>query len=255
MSLIHANLYSDVLGRSAEFEALLPDTPAPETGFPTLFLLHGMTDDHTAWQRFTAIERYADEYGLAVIMPDARLSWYTNAAGERYFDWISDELVHAVRRIFPRLSHRRMDTFAAGLSMGGYGALRCALKRSDVFSKCALLSGALDVALLAQDPMPLGRPFRWEDVFDPIDQISGSEHDLFLAAAECVEKRPQVWMCCGLEDALLDMNLRMRDRLRDLGYSVRFSSSSGGHDWGYWDCEIQNALKWLTAGEEAEACP
>lgn len=254
MSLIHANLYSNVLGRSAEFEALLPDAPAPEAGFPILFLLHGMTDDHTAWQRFTSIERYADECGLAVIMPDARLSWYTNTDGERCFDWIANELLHAVRRIFPRLSRRRMDTFVAGRSMGGYGALRCALKRPDIFSKCALLSGALDVFLLAQDPMPLGRPFRWEDVFGPIDQIPDSEHDLFCAAVKCIENRPDVWMCCGLEDALLDMNVRMRNHLRDLGYSVRFSASSSGHDWKYWDREIQNALRWLMTREEAETC-
>lgn len=256
MTFFHVDFYSDVLSRSVEMDVVLPENEAPETGHPTLFLLHGMTDDHTIWQRRTSIERYADDHHLAVVMPTTRLGWYANTrAGEHYFDYISDELVHAVRRIFPSLSRRREDTFVAGLSMGGYGAMRCGLMRPDVFSKVAALSGALDIAVLAQNPMPLDKPFCWEDIFGPVDQIAGSKDDLFRAAEELQENRPEIWMWCGTEDELYDMNVKMRDHLRSLGYALHYQDSPGDHIWKYWNREIQNVLRWMLPGEEDEVCP
>lgn len=255
MTLFHVDFYSDTLSRSVEIDVVLPECKAPETGYPVLFLLHGLTDDHSIWQRRTSIERYADDHHVAVVMPTTRLGWYVNThAGERYFDYISDELVHAVRRMFPRLSRRRDDTFIAGLSMGGYGAMRCALMRPDVFSKTASLSGAMDVTVLVQDPMPLGRPFCWEDVFGPAENIPGSEYDLFHAAETCTENRPEIMMWCGTEDPLYAMNLQMRDHLRKLGYVLRYSDSPGDHTWKYWNREIQNVLTWMLPGEEDEVC-
>ena len=255
MTLFHVDFYSDALSRSVEIDVVLPENEAPETGYPTLFLLHGLTDDHSIWQRRTSIERYADEHHAAVVMPTTRLGWYTNThAGERYLDYISDELVHAVRRMFPRLSHRREDTFVAGLSMGGYGALNCALKHPELFSRAASLSGALDVSVLVQNPMPLGKPFCWEDVFGPLQDIQGSEHDLFRTAEELQHNRPEIWMWCGTEDDLYPMNLKMRDHLRALGYSLHYSDSPGDHTWKYWNREIQNVLKWMLPGEEDEIC-
>lgn len=255
MLFFQVDFYSDVLSHSVEIDVVLPENEAPETGYPTLFLLHGMTDDHTIWQRRTSIERYADDHHVAVVMPTTRLGWYSNThAGERYFDYISDELVHTVRRMFPSLSHRREDTFVAGLSMGGYGAMRCGLMRPDVFSKVASLSGGLDIAVLAQNPIVLDKPFCWEDVFGPLDQIAGSEDDLFRAAEELSENRPEIWMWCGTEDFLYEMNLKMRDHLRKLGYAFSFHESPGDHSWKYWNREIQNVLKWMLPGEEDEVC-
>lgn len=235
---------------------VLPDTPVPENGHPVLFLLHGMTDDHTMWQRRTSIERYADDRHIAVVMPSTHLGWYTNThAGEGYFDYISDELVHIMRRMLPSLSRRREDTFVAGLSMGGYGAVKCALLRPDVFSKAASLSGALDVHTLVLNPTPLGRPFCWEDIFGPREEIPGSENDLFHAAESCMQPRPEIWLWCGREDDLYPASLKMRDHLAKLGYTLHYHETPGDHSWKYWNREIQNVLKWLAPGEEDEVCP
>lgn len=230
----------------------------PDNGgdcLPTLYLLHGMTDDHTIWQRRTSIERYADEKCIAVVMPSTSLGFYANThAGERYFDYISGELVQAMRRMLPRLSEKREDTFVAGLSMGGYGALRCALKRPDVFCKAASMSGALDPEVLVQDPMPLGRPFCWLDVFGPAEDIPGSEHDLFAAAENLKENRPEIWMWCGTEDSLYPCNVRMKDHLKKLGYTLHWHETPGDHTWKYWNREIQHVLAWLVPAEEDEVC-
>ena len=256
LTLLHVDFYSDVLGRSVEADVILPKTSPGEENIKTLFLLHGMTDDHTIWQRRTSIERYADEMHIAVVMPTTQLAFYANThAGERWFDYISDELVHAVRRMFPKLSRRREDTFVAGLSMGGFGALKCALLKPETFSRCTVLSGALEAEVLSQNPMPLGRPFCWEDVFGPRENIPGSENDLFHAATQLKENRPEIRMWCGTEDPLYPMNLKMRDHLRKLGYKLSFHDSPGDHTWKYWNREIQSALRWMLPGEEDEACP
>ena len=253
MALLHVDFYSDALGRSTHMDAILPErNPAPR--WKTLYLLHGMTDDNSTWQRQTSVERYAQERNLAVILPDGDLKWYADTPwGENYFDFVSRELVELSRRMFPRLSHDRNHTFVAGNSMGGYGALKCALKHPETFSRAASLSGALDAAALPFLPSPLADQAYWEDVFGPVGEIPGSENDLFAAAQHCRERRPDVWMWCGTEDFLYDMNLRMREQLAALGYSLDYSESSGDHQWFYWDRELPRLMDWLLGGE-AKAC-
>ena len=255
LNFMQVNFYSDALGRGAQLCALLPEGAAPAGGFPTLYLLHGMSDDYTVWTRRTSIERYAEDKRLAVIMPDTRLGWYANThAGERYFDHVADEVVCLSRQMLPGLSHRREDTFVAGLSMGGYGAFRLALNRPEVFSKAASLSGALDAAAVVQPESTLGDPAYWMDIFGSPEQIPGSEHDLFHAAERLRENRPELWMWCGTEDFLYNDNLRMRDHLRALGYALTYSEGPGDHLWRYWDAQIQNVLEWLIPAEEVDAC-
>lgn len=253
MALLHVDFYSDVLGRGAHMDAILPER-CPEARWRTLYLLHGMTDDHTTWQRRTSIERYAEERNLAVILPETELAWYSDTPhGENYFDFISRELVCITRRMFPRLSHDRADTFAAGNSMGGYGALKCALRHPETFSRAASLSGALDAAALPHLAEPLGTARYWEDVFSPLDAIAGSENDLFAAASALTRNRPELFLWCGREDFLYSMNLRMRDHLMKLNYDLTYRESAGDHQWKHWDREIQVALDWMLGGE-AQTC-
>lgn len=256
MAILHVDFHSRCLNRGAQMDVVLPDTPhkSPRP-WKTLYLLHGMTDDYSVWQRRTSIERYAEEYGIAVVMPDTRLGWYTDtAAGERYFSFVSDELIRLTRRMFPSLSHRREDTFVAGLSMGGYGAIKCALKRPETFCKAASLSGALDAYGMTQLDPPLGDMAYWEDIFGPIGEIRGSENDLFATAAALEENRPELYMWCGTEDFLYHMNTAMRDHLGVLGYGLHYCESEGDHQWKYWDRHIQGALEWMLGGKEEEAC-
>ena len=253
MALLHVDFYSDVLGRSTHMDAILPKR-SRSPHWKTLYLLHGMADDSSTWQRRTSVERYAEERNLAVILPDGDLKWYTDTPwGENYFEFVSRELVQITRRMFPRLSRERADTFVAGNSMGGYGALKCALKHPETFSKAASLSGALDAAALPHLTSLPADAADWADVFGPIDQIPGSENDLFAAARACTENRPKIWMWCGTEDFLYDMNLRMREHLAALGHSLDFSAGPGDHQWKYWDRELPRLMDWLLEGE-ANAC-
>ena len=253
---MHINTYSDTLRRAVKSDIILPDRrKGHKPPWQTLYLLHGMTDDKSIWQRRTSVERYADEAGLAVIMPDTGLKWYTDTVWlENYFSYIADELPLMTERMLPGLSRRREDRFIAGLSMGGYGALKCALSRPDRYSMAASLSGAVDVYDLAVRSALVQCPTYWSDIFGPADQILGSDNDLFALAERCGAPRPKLFMWCGTQDSLYAANLRMRDHLVTLGYDLTYRESSGDHQWKYWDREIQNVISWVLSGGEAKVC-
>ena len=241
MALMDIGFFSESLGMAVHCMALVPHARDGEV-LPrrqTLYLLHGYGDSYTSWIRKTNLERYAAHHNLAVIMPDAQKSAYTDMShGGKFFTYIADELPAKMRAFLP-LSERREDTFIAGFSMGGYGALKCALRAGDVFSRGASLSGAADSRQLP----PGGY---WEDVFGPREQIPGSFNDLFAAAEELPpEKRPPLFMWCGTEDSLLPGNRALRDHLLALGYELTYAESAGNHAWQWWDLHIQDVLRWL----------
>ena len=147
------------------------------------------------------------------------------------------------------MSDKREDTFAAGLSMGGYGALKCGLLAPDTFGAVASLSGGVDAIDCAKDADSEGKNGTlWFDIFGPHDQIKGSDNDLFAVAerlAASGKDKPKVYMWCGTEDFLYQSNLRMRDHLRTLGYDLTYEECPGDHQWKYWDAKIQIVLDWL----------
>ena len=251
MAIIHGNFYSKILENGVQLEIALPEPvrDGAREPLPVLYLLHGNSDDATVWQRRTSIERYAGEYGLAVVMPGVqRGSAYTDQVnGEAWYTYIAREVPDMARR-YLKVSQRPEDTFVAGLSMGGYGALKCGLLAPETFSAVASLSGGVDAVEIASNDAIKGNDGLFFDIFGPADKVKGSDNDLF-AVAERLAKRPEmmpkVYMWCGTEDFLYQSNLRMRDHLRALGYDLTYEESPGDHQWKYWDTKIQTVLDWL----------
>lgn len=263
MALVHVDFFSEVLGMSSQLDVILPQKTQSEIGissakkrekYPVLYLLHGMTDNQSTWQRNTSIERYAAEKGIAVVMPCCHLGWYTDMKyGFRYFTYISQEVPEICKKFFPCISQQREDTFAAGNSMGGYGALKLALSCPDRFSAAASLSGGVDAASCSTRNQDAFYPSLWEDIFGPSDQIPGSCNDLHALAAGLDPKiRPRLYMWCGTEDFLYDQNLGFRDYLCRLSYDLTYKESSGDHSWKYWDIQIQDILNWLLPDRKEE---
>ncbi len=205
--------------------------------YKTLYLLHGLSDDHTIWSRRTSIERYVSNLGMAVVMPSTARCWYSDSPCGKYYTYIAEELPNICRYFFPNMSKRREDTFIAGLSMGGYGAFKIALENPDTFSKAAALSGAMDIVRFAP---------RFTHVFG--EDPKGGKDDLFAIAERHAgdENKPDLFQWCGTEDFLYHENVAMREHLRTLGYNLSYSESPGNHGWGFWDSQIQNVLSWLT---------
>jgi putative tributyrin esterase len=262
MASIDCKFFSDTLGMSSSMRVLLPEPSVRQIGraasgegahggkHPVLFLLHGLSDDETIWTRFTSIERYVAALGLAVVMPNVHRSFYSNMKhGYRYWDFVSDELLHKARSLFP-LSIERADNFVAGLSMGGYGALKLGLGKSESFSAVASLSGSCDLTGLRERPDELALVFGDEQ---SIASAGGDLIELARGLARSGAPKPKIYQCCGSEDFLLESNRRFRAAVAPLGFDHVYEEGPGFHDWAYWDAAIQRVLAWLPLGSRAHA--
>ncbi len=250
MAFIQCDFFSDVLQLSVSMNVIVPQPIRPS--YPTLYLLHGMSDDHTIWMRRTAIERYADMYGLAVVMPAVGRSFYTNMAiGYRYGDFIGEELPRIAQGLFP-LSDKREEMFVAGLSMGGYGAFKWALSQPERFAAAASLSGALDMAYEDMETQTPEWVAERSLIFGELAQIAGGENDLRFLAEQLVASgkvQPRLYQCCGTEDFLYEQNQRFLTHAQLLKLDLTYEEGAGDHEWGYWDRMIERVLAWLPLGE------
>jgi putative tributyrin esterase len=253
MAFIQCDFRSSVLGLSTSMNVILPQRETAAAPCRTLYLLHGLSDDHTIWVRRTSIERYADAHDIAVVMPAVNRSFYVDMAqGLAYGTFMEEELPAVTRALF-HLSPRREDTFVAGLSMGGYGAFRLALKRPDLFCAAGSFSGAVDICMLAEEAEE-DRRTEWLRIFGDLDQMEGSPFDLFhlagrLSAAQKAQLR--LYQCCGTEDFLYAGNLRFRDHARAQGLDLTYDEGPGDHEWGYWDRKVREFLDWLLPAAQA----
>jgi S-formylglutathione hydrolase FrmB len=235
MALLTCHVESEALAVATTFTAFVPQEVENP---PVLYLLHGLTDDHTGWSRYTSIERYADDAGLAVVMPSVHHSFYTDEVhGHAYWTYVSEELPGLVRSLL-RLSDRPEDTFAAGLSMGGYGAIKLALTHPDRYAAAVSLSGTLDIHYMADRE---DRAEIWHRAFDGVIRDA---NDLFtlLAAAPSV---PPLYVGCGTADGLLDANERFIAAAKQGGVAVTSHLRPGDHEWSLWDAQIADVIAWL----------
>src|SRR5690625_2399160 len=240
MAFIQCNFYSEVLGLSTSMNVILPERTHSQIGMqnkksdgkhPTLFLLHGLSDDHTIWMRRTSIERYVASLGLAVVMPSVDHSFYTDMEyGKRYWTFLSEELPTVARSFFP-LSDRREDNFVAGLSMGGYGAFKWALRQPDKFAAAASLSGALDMASRMDIPDGDKDPFRL--IYGDKD-IKNTDLDLLWLLKQGDkgdQPKPLLYQTCGTEDFLYKANMRFKEVCEQTSYDLTTDFGPGDHEW------------------------
>jgi S-formylglutathione hydrolase FrmB len=256
MALIYCHFFSEVLGVSTSMCVILPQNTISQIGmegsakkekYPTLYLLHGLSDDHTIWHRRTSIERYVSDMGIAVVMPNGGRSFYTDMKhGFKYFTFMTEELPEIARQFFP-LSDRREDTFVAGLSMGGYGAFKLALSCPDKYAAAASLSGAVDMASRVKSNQ-IQNTTELENIFGDLNSIKNSENDLFYLAKKVSESNrpmPKLYQCCGTEDFLYEDNINFKKFIEETDYDYTYDEGRGIHEWKYWDDQIQKVLKWL----------
>lgn len=252
MALLTCDFFSEALEFGQSMTVVLPQATQAQVGVtssggadgegpPVLYLLHGMSDDHTAWLRYTSIERYATAAGLAVVMPAVARSFYTDEAhGHAFWTYVAEELPEIVSSFF-RVSSRPERTYVAGLSMGGYGAIRLALARPRRYAAAASLSGALDLVRRA------GEPVRRDEMHGRI--FGGPprpEHDLFaLLEGADPDGVPPLHISCGAQDHLVEDSQEFVRRAEARGLDVTSAFPQGDHEWGLWDRVIQDVIAWF----------
>ncbi len=250
MAFIQCEFKSAVLDIGCSLNVILNETALKQNGpghrSPVLYLLHGLSDNHAGWIRNTSIERYAEAYDVAIVMPAINRSFYTNMhAGYKYFDFIAKEVPQVAQSFFP-IAPGRSNTFVAGLSMGGYGAFKLAMSKPNEYAAAISLSGALDLGSMEcdrDDMLP-----EWENVFGNIDAFKDGENDLLGLATKLQASdtpKPAFYQYCGTDDFLYPVNTSFLQHCKRIGLEIDYSESEGDHNWEHWDREIQAALDWL----------
>ncbi|MBQ4451969.1 MAG: esterase family protein [Clostridia bacterium] len=253
MALVQTYFFSQSLGMCVSCNVILPqreaekDTGTPER-YPTLWLLHGMSDDETIWERRTSIERYAGAYGLAVVMPCVHLSSYADMAhGGNYYTYIAKELPLTMRSFFP-LSDRREDNFIAGLSMGGAGAMKIGLANPLSYAAIGCLSAGGINGIGSQ---PTDKSRRRSEMLYGSKDLKGTEEDVFGSAQKALADGmplPHIYHSCGTEDFILPSALNTKEFFEAIPgnpFEYVYESDPGKHTWEYWDEHIQKFLKYL----------
>ena len=260
MAFLQIQFFSAALNVASTVNVILPEAnqgigmgASRDERLPkVLYLLHGYSDDHSIWMRRTSVERYAANHNLAVIMPAVNHSFYCNEVyGEKYWDYISDELPRTMRR-FLRLSEKPEDTYVAGLSMGGYGAMRLALTYPEHFAGAASFSGAVDLATVFYERNLEPGVSR---VFGDLKEIKGTEYDPFYLMEKNAKAthKPWLYVSCGTKDFLFEQHRVFVPALRKNGWDVlSYEEPDAVHEWGFWDDQIRAFIELIFAREEAE---
>ena len=242
MALLKVEYSSKALEMTTSFQAVLPDE-GDLSGVRVVYLLHGLTDNCSGWTRYSSCERYARERGVALIIPEVQRSFYIDGVyGLNYFTYVSQELPQAVHRMFS-LSLAREKSYVMGLSMGGYGALKCALTYPERYAGCGSFSGVTDLECLRMTPASPLRPREFDALLGP-GQAVKPENDLFALAARG-NSLPPIYLSCGEQDSLYPMNTAFAGLLDRLGADYRFDHRPGAHTWDFWDRSLCDCMAWL----------
>lgn len=242
MIKLRLTYFSQCLGRDGEVTVLLPGGErAPGVRYPTLYLLHGLTDCGDTWLYRTALERYCDDHSIAVVLPTAQRSFYCDMAyGDAYYTHVSQEIPSFCESILPLVpddAHR----YIAGNSMGGYGAYKIALKNPGRFAKVAALSGVMDIQGMIRDFPQYQRD--WQLCFGE-KGVTPEEDVLSLVAS--ARSLPEMYLYCGTKDFLVEGNRRFCHLCQQLGLPLVSVWEEGGiHDWNSWDPQLPHLLTWL----------
>ena len=216
--------------------------------YRTLYLLHGLYGSDDIFLANTSIQKFAEDNGIAIVIPCGENSFYVDnkKAHTFYGEYVGQELLDITRNIFP-LSDKREDTFIAGFSMGGYGAIRNGLKYFQNFSKIGMISAALitdDIVNYTSDDNVLRSRQFYESIFGNLDELKGSDADPKALINNC-DDIPDIFMACGENDFLIDKNIDFYEFLKSNDVECEFVKAPGEHTWEFSERYIKEFIKRL----------
>ena len=246
MAQIHCNFFSYSLGYDVDLTLLLPSVGPCDMGdaikrthkipakYPILYLLHGHGNGYMSWNRFTSVERYAEERRIAVVTISVGNKGYMNAAyGENYYDFIWKELPEFLITNFP-ISDKWEDTYIAGASMGGYGAMAHAFGHPKSYRAV----GAFSPAVVWDDELQ-------ERIGHKMPQMINL-YDLLEKNLDKKVEVPDIFCCIGSQDFLIEDVDAFQQYLERMNIKYYFDRVEGyGHEWRFWDTELLKFLDWL----------
>lgn len=245
MAKFQCNMISYVLNRAVDMTVIIPTVTIPEsmgmTGkepshritekYPVLYLLHGMGNNHATWNGYSNVELFAEEQQLAVVMISGENKAYKKAPdGDDFFRFVAEEVPEFVTNMFP-ISDEPAHSYIAGLSMGGYGAMLHGLSAPERFAAIGSFSGAV-MGMAEPGESPKDTP----------------EYPPYLYK-KCIQegrKLPPIYLACGEDDFLYEMNKEFLGLLEENKTDVTWVSLPGyGHEWRFWNMQVEEFMKWI----------
>jgi putative tributyrin esterase len=248
-------LQSSLMQRELPFLVILPEHyEVSKVNYPVLYLLHGLFGSCDNWLELTEIANYLVDTEFVVVLPEGGNNWYSDSATiatDKFESSFINELIPAVEANY-RISARRETRAIAGLSMGGFGALKFALKRPELFIFAGSMSGAFNAAHLTG----IEENSDWQELYPSVLEVFGQvnsplriENDLFKIIREMPEEKkssvPFIYFDCGTHDSFLKVNREFAELLKASNIAFRFDEVAGGHDWLYWDKQTRVILKFV----------
>jgi len=237
VSLQDVTFRSAALNRDMQYRVISPLAMESGQKLKVVYLLHGRDAGFRDWSNYSDVARFA-ESGLLLVMPDAGLSYYTNAVKppqDRYEDYIVHDLISDVESRFP-VSTGRSNRAIVGVSMGGFGAVKLALRHPDLFAFVGGLSSAVDVPQRAFSIKRFQQSRRFAAIFGPSGSQTRRDNDPFvLVRAANPETAPYFFLTCGEQESLLPPNREFAALLAQRHFRYEFHTVAGGHDWNQWN--------------------
>ncbi len=252
--VVNLKLNSKLMAREMPYRLILPvnyQNSNEKTFYPILYLLHGLTGHFDNWTDKTKLTEYAAKYNYIIVMPEGDNGWFTDSAtvfNDRYESYIIKELIPEIEKNY-RVKTARENRLIAGLSMGGYGAIKFGLKYPEMFAVVGSFSGALGAALWTEKELG-GNTFISKtimSVYGAADSKTRRENEIFQIVREMpadkIKSLPFIYLDCGTEDMLYRSNRDFANLLQEKKVPHEFRELPGGHNWIFWDSQIQEFLE------------
>lgn len=241
MTLLNTSFRTNFLHTYFKTTIVIPDSG--KKNYKAVWLLHGYTADDTTWMRNVNIEQLAAKYDLAVIMPEGRNAFYTDSNFIPYYSFFVKELMPKIQGMLP-ISDKAEDNYIAGVSMGGYGALKIGFLNPDKISKIAAMSPVADIEHFRNNeksPMPINT---FDTIFDSDKKV---EENQIINIFNQFQPDQKVLHLCGDADFMRDDNLALKEFLEnELKGNYKWMPVKGDHSWTTWSANIDQVLNWLS---------
>lgn len=248
---------SQLIGTTLPYNVILPPDydASPTTRYPVLYLLHGLTGHYVDWVTRTNVADYASRYPMIIVTPEGNDSWYTDSAKnekDKYESYVLKELIPDVQQRY-RTIDARYGRAIAGLSMGGFGAIKFGLKSPATFVFAASMSGAFGAAHLTEKEVTSSGWQTSLQLFGPVGSETRKANDIFeiisTLAPNRVSQLPFFYFDCGTEDSslIVSYNRELATLMLDKKIPHEFRQLPGDHSWGYWDKQVREVLRLAAA--------
>jgi len=243
------SLKSSLLGREVSYRVVFPADYKKNSAkrYPVIYLLHGLFGHFDNWTDKTRLAEYAAPFSFIIVTPEGGDGWYTDSVStpnDKYESYLIRELIPEVEKKF-RVDGDRSRRLIAGLSMGGYGAIKFGLKYREMFSIVGSFSGALDSPLRGQNDKNL-RPSILS-VFGAEDNPARKANDVFsllrAVSSDDLKSLPYIYLACGTEDFLFQPNRDFDALLIEKKVPHEYRELPGTHAWDFWDAQVQEFLR------------